>query len=96
MEWSKVILDNEFNFPSIVLYEWDKEMIYNILITALFNHFKKQIFPIPMADVQPETITDWKLIFTNFVLYLSYDFLQMQKPPSPKEILNLNSSRKMT
>ena len=55
----------------------------------LINLFKKRVFPTPVEYRQLQTITEWMSSFFMH-LYLTYDFLQMQRPRFPKRKENFN------
>ena len=69
------------------------------LTAVLIGLFKKQIFLTPVANVIPNHYSlreFYAFFFSLYLAYLSYDFLQMLRPWSPKEVQNLDSSLKIT
>ena len=62
VELSKVILKDVFIVPKVDFYELDKEIICDILIAALIDLFKKQIFPTPMADMHSKPLQNERIL----------------------------------
>ena len=66
---------------------------------TVFPGLRKQRFPAPRADTQPQTIKDAGCLtdlFKQSPLYLSYFLRQTLEPWSPNPMTNLLSSEKMT